>query len=66
MKDKNYLIVEEGKGPSTDNSYVQITQKKMDELKLEKSETVILKGRKRKQDWTKYLEIILESKKEIL
>ena len=49
LKDKNYLIVEEGKGPSTDNSVVQITQKKMDELKLEKSETVILKGRKRKQ-----------------
>jgi transitional endoplasmic reticulum ATPase len=45
----NDFIVEEGKGPSTDNSVVQITQKKMDELKLFKSETVLVKGRKRKK-----------------
>ena len=45
----NDLIVEEGKGPSTDNSVVQMTQKKMDELKLFKSETVLIKGRKRKK-----------------
>ena len=35
----NYLIVEEGQGPSEDDSVAQITQKRMDELKLFKSET---------------------------
>ena len=49
LKDSNYLVVEEGKGPSTDDSVVQITKKKVDELKLVKSQTVILKGRKRKE-----------------
>ena len=28
VNNNNYLIVEEGKGPSNDNSVVQITQKK--------------------------------------
>ena len=45
----NDFIVEEGEGPSTDNSIVQITQNKMDELKIFKSETVLVKGRKQKK-----------------
>ena len=44
----NYLIVEDGNGPSTDDSVAQITQKRMDELKLLKSETVLLKGKKKR------------------
>lgn len=51
----NYLIVEEGQGPSEDDSVAQITQKRMDELKLFKSETALLKGRKKK----KLIQIIL-------
>ena len=43
------LIAEEGAGPSEDASVVQLTQKKMDELKIFKSETVLLKGKKRKE-----------------
>ena len=43
------LIAEEGAGPSEDASVIQLTQKKMDELKIFKSETVLLKGKKRKE-----------------
>ena len=43
------LIAEEGVGPSEDASVIQMTQKKMDELKIFKSETVLLKGKKRKE-----------------
>ena len=43
------LIAEDGKGPSEDASVIQLTQKKMDELKIFKSETVLLKGKKRKE-----------------
>ena len=43
------LIAEEGVGPSEDASVIQLTQKKMDELKIFKSETVLLKGKKRKE-----------------
>jgi transitional endoplasmic reticulum ATPase len=32
-----------------DNSVVQLSQKKMDELKIFKAETVLLKGKKRKE-----------------
>ena len=42
------LIAEDGHGPSEDASVIQLTQKKMDELKIFKSETVLLKGKKRK------------------
>jgi transitional endoplasmic reticulum ATPase len=40
------LIVEESK--QDDNSVVEMTQKKMDELKIFKGDTVLLKGKKRK------------------
>ena len=43
------LIVEDGEGPSTDPSVIQITQNKMDSLKIFKSETVLLKGKKGKE-----------------
>ena len=43
------LIAEDGQGPSEDASVIQLTQKKMDELKIFKSETVLLKGKKRKE-----------------
>ena len=35
------LIAEEGQGPSEDASVIQLTQKKMDELKIFKSETLL-------------------------
>jgi transitional endoplasmic reticulum ATPase len=41
------LMVEEA--INDDNSVIQLTQKKMDELKIYKAETVILKGKKRKE-----------------
>ena len=44
-----HLIAEDSKGPSEDASVIQLTQKKMDELKIFKSETVLLKGKKRKE-----------------
>ena len=40
------LIVEESK--QDDNSVVEMTQAKMDELKIFKGDTVLLKGKKRK------------------
>lgn len=40
------LMVEESK--QDDNSVVEMTQKKMDELKIFKGDTVLLKGKKRK------------------
>ena len=43
------LIADEGIGASEDASVIQMTQKKMDELKIFKSETVLLKGKKRKE-----------------
>jgi transitional endoplasmic reticulum ATPase len=43
------LIAEEGIGQSDDNSVIQLTQKKMDELKIFKAETVLLKGKKRRE-----------------
>ena len=43
------LIAEDGSGPSEDASVIQLTQRKMDELKIFKSETVLLKGKKRKE-----------------
>ena len=45
----NNLIAVEGIGPSEDASVIQLTQKKMDELKLFKCETVLLKGKKGKE-----------------
>jgi transitional endoplasmic reticulum ATPase len=41
------LMVEEA--VNDDNSVIQLTQKKMDELKIYKAETVLLKGKKRKE-----------------
>jgi transitional endoplasmic reticulum ATPase len=41
------LMVEEA--ANDDNSVIQLTQKKMDELKIFKAETVLLKGKKRKE-----------------
>jgi transitional endoplasmic reticulum ATPase len=46
-KAPNRLMVEEA--ANDDNSVVQLTQKKMDELKIFKAETVVLKGKKRKE-----------------
>ena len=43
------LMAEEGFGPSEDNSGIMLTQKKMDELQIFKAETVLLKGKKRKE-----------------
>ena len=43
------LMAEEGIGQSDDNSVIQLTQKKMDELKIFKAETVLLKGKKRRE-----------------
>jgi len=43
------LIAEDGKGQSEDASVIQLTQKKMDELEIIKSETVLLKGKNRKE-----------------
>ena len=43
------LIAEEGRGISEDPSIIQLTKKKMDELKLFKFETVLLKGKKGKE-----------------
>ena len=43
------LMAEEGIDQSEDNSVIQLTQKKMDELKIFKAETVLLKGKKRKE-----------------
>ena len=40
------LTVEESK--QDDNSVVELTQKKMDELKIMKGDTVLLKGKKRR------------------
>ena len=45
-KAPNRLMVEEA--VNDDNSVIQLTQKKMDELKIFKGDTVILKGKKRK------------------
>jgi len=39
-------MVEESK--QDDNSVVELTQKKMDELKIMKGDTVLLKGKKRR------------------
>ena len=44
-----HLIAEDSKGPSEDASAIQLTKKKMDELKIFKSETVLLEGKKRKE-----------------
>lgn len=46
-KAPNRLLVEDA--TNDDNSVVQLSQKKMDELKIFKAETVILKGKKRKE-----------------
>ena len=46
-KAPNRLLVEEAL--NDDNSVIQLTQKKMDELKIFKAETVLLKGKKRKE-----------------
>jgi transitional endoplasmic reticulum ATPase len=46
-KAPNRLLVEEA--TNDDNSVIQLSQKKMDELKIFKAETVILKGKKRKE-----------------
>ena len=46
-KAPNRLMVEEAL--NDDNSVIQLTQKKMDELKIFKAETVLLKGKKRKE-----------------
>ena len=46
-KAPNRLMVEEA--VNDDNSVVQLTQIKMDELKIFKAETVLLKGKKRKE-----------------
>ena len=46
-KAPNRLMVEEAL--NDDNSVIQLTQKKMDELKIYKAETVLLKGKKRKE-----------------
>lgn len=46
-KAPNRLMVEEA--VNDDNSVIQLTQKKMDELKIFKAETVLLKGKKRKE-----------------
>lgn len=46
-KAPNRLMVEEA--VNDDNSVVQLSQKKMDELKIFKAETVLLKGKKRKE-----------------
>ena len=43
-------MVEESK--QDDNSVVEMTQKKMDELKIFKGDTVLLKGKKRKDTVT--------------
>ena len=43
------LMAEEGIGQSEDNSVIMLTQKKMDELQIFKAETVLLKGKKRKE-----------------
>lgn len=42
-------MAEEGFGQSDDNSVIMLTQKKMDELQIFKAETVLLKGKKRKE-----------------
>ena len=44
-----HLIAEDSKGPSEDASVIQLTQKKMDELEIIKSETVLVKGKNRKE-----------------
>ena len=46
-KAPNRLMVEEAL--NDDNSVIQLSQKKMDELKIYKAETVLLKGKKRKE-----------------
>jgi transitional endoplasmic reticulum ATPase len=46
-KAPNRLMVDEA--TNDDNSVIQLTQKKMDELKIFKAETVVLKGKKRKE-----------------
>ena len=46
-KAPNRLLVDEAL--NDDNSVIQLTQKKMDELKIFKAETVLLKGKKRKE-----------------
>ena len=43
------LMAEESFGQSDDNSVIMLTQKKMDELQIFKAETVLLKGKKRKE-----------------
>ena len=45
----NNLIAVEGIGSSEDPSIIQLTQKKMDELKIFKSSPVLLKGKKGKE-----------------
>ena len=42
-------MAEEGFGQNDDNSVIMLTQKKMDELQIFKAETVLLKGKKRKE-----------------
>lgn len=42
-------MAEEGFGQSDDNSVIMLTQKKMEELQIFKTETVLLKGKKRKE-----------------
>ncbi len=46
-KAPNRLLTEDA--TNDDNSVIQLSQKKMDELKIFKAETVLLKGKKRKQ-----------------
>ena len=48
-KHPHRLIAEEGVGVSEDANVIQLTQKKMDELKIFKSETILLKGKKGKE-----------------
>ena len=52
------LIAEDGQGPSEDASVIQLTQRKMDELKIFKSETVLLKGKKRKKQFVYVYQMI--------
>ena len=46
---ENITIAEEAFGVSEDNSVIQLTQKKMDELKIKKVDYVLLRSKKRKE-----------------
>ena len=58
------LTVEESK--QDDNSVVEMTQKKMDELKIFKGDTVLLKGKKRKEVTQPIQEIELPSQQHLV